>query len=76
MLFRSAGYEKTASELTGIKQAQQQFGGGGDIMTELEKTNVLGKTSQEVNRLRSQARAEFSGQTGASSQALRRKKQV
>jgi hypothetical protein len=71
-----AGYQRTATELTGLTEAQKRFGGTGDLQTELEKTNVLDKQSQEVNRLRSQARAEFSGQTGVGSTALRRKRQV
>lgn len=70
------GYEKTAQELTGLTEAQKRFGGGGNIQAGLESANVLGKTSQDVNRLRSQARAEFSGQTGATSGSLRRKRQL
>jgi hypothetical protein len=72
-----AGYQKTASELSGLTQAAKQFGQTGiDLESELEKQNVLQKTQQNVTSLRSQARAEFQGGTGASSTGLRRKRQV
>ena len=72
-----AGYQKTASELSGLGQAAQQFGQQGiDLESELEKQNVLQKQSEKVTSLRSQARAEFQGGTGASSTGLRRKRQV
>jgi hypothetical protein len=72
-----AGYQKTATELSGLTQAAKQFGQTGiDLESELEKQNVLQKTQQNVTSLRSQARAEFQGGTGASSTGLRRKRQV
>jgi hypothetical protein len=72
-----AGYQKTASELSGLTQAAKQFGQTGiDLESELEKQNVLQKTQENVTSLRSQARAEFQGGTGASSTGLRRKRQV
>ena len=72
-----AGYQKTAAELSGLGQAAQQFGQQGiDLESELEKQNVLQKQSEKVTSLRSQARAEFQGGTGASSTGLRRKRQV
>lgn len=72
-----AGYQKTAAELSGLGQAAQQFGQQGiDLQSELEKQNVLQKQSETVTSLRSQARAEFQGGTGASSTGLRRKRRV
>jgi hypothetical protein len=72
-----AGYQKTATELSGLTQAAKQFGQTGiDLESELEKQNVLQKNQQNITSLRSQARAEFQGGTGASSTGLRRKRQV
>ena len=71
-----AGYEKSAQELAGLSEAAKSFGTGKDLEAELEKQNVLQKTSQTVTSLRSQARAEFQGSTGATSAGLRRKRQV
>jgi hypothetical protein len=71
------GYQKTAAELSGLGQAASQFGQQGiDLESELEQQNVLQRNSQNVTSLRSQARAEFQGGTGASSTGLRRKRQV
>lgn len=72
-----AGYKQSAAELTGVTEAAKKFGTSTkNIQSELEKENVIGTGSAEVKRLRSQARAEFQGATGASSTALRRKRQV
>lgn len=72
-----AGYERSAQELAGLSEAAKTFGSSQiDLEAELEKQNVLQKTSQNVTSLRSQARAEFQGGTGASSAGLRRKRQV
>jgi hypothetical protein len=71
-----AGYERSAQELSGLTEASKKFGATMDIESELEQQNVLQRTSQGVTSLRSQARAEFKGSTGASSASLRRKRQV
>jgi hypothetical protein len=71
-----AGYEKTAQEITGLGAAAKTFDSGIDLESELEKQNVLQRTSEGVTSLRSQARAEFQGSTGASSASLRRKRRV
>ncbi len=72
-----AGYERSAQELAGLNEAAKTFGGSKmDLEAELEKQNVLQKTSETVTSLRSQARAEFQGGTGASSAGLRRKRKL
>ena len=65
-----AGYAKSQQELAGLQQAQAQFGKTADITAQLEQENVLGKTSGEVKRLRSQARGQYQGTTGIRSTSL------
>lgn len=69
-----AGYAKTKQEVGGITQAANMFGQTNvDIQAELEQQNVLGKSSNTVNALKSQARAEFGGSSGTSQNSLRKK---
>jgi hypothetical protein len=72
-----AEYQRTAG--TGMAQAQQMFGDTTrpeDLQTELESEALLGQTSKTRKRLESQARAQFSGQSGISTGSLKRKSQV
>lgn len=69
-------FGKVAAEQTGLRQAARTFGGPSDIVQQAEKEAVLGQTSAEARRLRSQARAQFAGQTGIVTGSLSRKKQV
>jgi hypothetical protein len=72
-----AEYNRTAGG--GIGQAQRMFGdktSATDLQTELESEALLGQTSKTRKRLESQARAQFSGQSGITTGSLGRKKQV
>lgn len=69
-----AGYAKTQQQLGGITQAANMFGQTNvDLQAELEQQNVLGKQSNVVSSLKSQARAEYSGSSGVSQGSLRKK---
>lgn len=72
---RSA-FAKTATEQAGLQQAARMFGGPSDIAKQSEKEALLGATSAEAKRLRSQARSQFGGQTGIVTGSLSKKKQV
>jgi len=72
-----AEYQRTAG--AGITQAQKMFGdttSAADLQTELESEALLGQTSKTRKRLESQARAQFSGQSGITTGSLSRKRQV
>lgn len=72
---RSA-FAKTAAEQQGLQQAARMFGGPSDIAKQSEREALLGATSAEAKRLRSQARAQFGGQSGIVTGSLSRKAQV
>ena len=67
-----AGYAKTAQELAGVQNAANLFGDQSNVAAELEKQNVLNQNSNVVKRLKSQARAEYAGSTGATQGSLSR----
>ena len=69
-------FAKVAAEQAGLQQAARAFGGPSNIVQQAEKEAVLGQTSAEAKRLRSQARAQFGGQTGIVTGSLSSKKQV
>jgi hypothetical protein len=69
-------FGKVAAEQTGLSQAARIFGGPSNIVQQAEKEAVLGQTSTEARRLRSQARAQFAGQSGITTGSLGRKKQT
>lgn len=69
-------FAKVAAEQTGLQQAARTFGGPSNIVQQAEKEAVLGQTSTEAKRLRSQARSQFAGQTGIVTGSLSRKKQA
>lgn len=72
-----AEYNRTVG--TGIQQAQAMFGdntSAANLQTELESEALLGQTSKRRKRLESQARAQFSGQTGIATGSLGRRKQI
>lgn len=72
-----AGYQKTRKELSGINQASRMFGQQDvNLQAELEQENVLGNESSAVKSLRSQARAQFGGQSGIKTGSLAKKAQV
>jgi hypothetical protein len=69
-------FAKVTAEQKGLQQAARQFGGPSDIVQQAEKEALLGQTSTEAKRLRSQARSQFAGQTGIVTGSLSRKKQA
>lgn len=69
-------FGKVAAEQRGLQQAARTFGGPSDIAKQAEKEAILGQTSAEARRLRSQARAQFAGQSGIVTGSLGKKKQV
>jgi len=71
------GFQQVARERTGIQQASRMFGGAAPTQAELE-TEALGTGAESASakRLRSQARAQFGGQSGITTGSLGRKKQV
>lgn len=69
-------FGRVAAEQVGLQQAAQRFGGPSDIAKQAEKEAVLGQTSTEAKRLRSQARSQFAGRTGITTGSLSRKTQV
>lgn len=72
------GFQVVAQQKAGVEQAGRVFGDVevGTLQTELEKEALLGQTSKRAKGLRSQARAEFGGQSGIVTGSLSRKKQV
>jgi len=72
------GLSKVSEQKSGMEQASRMFGEGSTegLQAELEQENLLGQTSKRTKRLASQARAQFSGQSGIASGSLGRKKQV
>jgi hypothetical protein len=71
------GLQQVARERTGIQQAARMFGGEAPTQSELEAEALgTGTESASAKRLRSQARAQFGGQTGITTGSLSRKKQV
>jgi hypothetical protein len=69
-------FGSVAAQQSGLQQAARMFGGPSDIVQQAEREAVLGATSTEAKRLRSQARSEFAGSTGIVTGSLGRKKQV
>jgi hypothetical protein len=71
------GFQQVARERTGIQQASRMFGGEAPTQKELESEALgTGAESASARRLRSQARAQFAGQSGITTGSLGRKKQV
>lgn len=70
------GFQQVARERTGIQQAARTFGAQAPTQMELEAEALTGAESASAKRLRSQARAQFGGQTGIVTGSLGRKKQV
>jgi hypothetical protein len=72
------GLSRVAEQKTGIEQASRMFGETStkDLQKELEQENILGQTSKRTKRLASQARAQYSGQSGIKTGSLGRKAQV
>lgn len=70
------GFQQVAREQTGIQQAARTFGTKAPTQMELEAEALTGAESKTARQLRSQARAQFSGQTGIVTGSLGRKKQV
>jgi hypothetical protein len=72
-----ADYQRNAG--AGIAQAQKMFGdttSAAELQTELESEALLGQTSKTRKRLESQARSQFSGQSGITTGSLSRRRQV
>jgi hypothetical protein len=70
------GFQQVARERSGIQQAARAFGTQAPTQMELEAEALTGVESASAKRLRSQARAQFGGQTGIVTGSLGRKKQV
>ena len=72
------GLSKVAEQKTGLEQSSRMFGEGSTegLQQELEQENLLGIKSKRTKRLASQARAQFSGQSGISTGSLGKKTQV
>jgi hypothetical protein len=73
------GLQKVATQKAGLEQASRMFGDEVSpdiIQKELESENLLGQVSTRNKRLSSQARAQFSGQSGIATGSLGRKKQI
>jgi hypothetical protein len=70
------GLKQVASEKAGIQQAARMFGQAAPSQLELEQEALNLGDSDSANRLRSQARAQFAGQSGVTTGSLSRKKQV
>ncbi len=69
------GFQKMATEQAGIRQAARTFGRQVQ-QQELEQEAFGIRPSETAKALRSQARAQFSGQSGITTGSLGRKKQV
>lgn len=71
------GFKQVARERSGIQQASRIFGGEAPTQAELEAEALgTGVETAAAKRLRSQARAQFGGQTGITTGSLSKKKQV
>jgi hypothetical protein len=74
------GFKSIKSQQAGIEQAAQMFGetaGKNELQKQLEEeTFGIAGEQQNVKRLKSQARAQFAGQTGIATGSLSRKRQV
>lgn len=70
------GFQRVARESTGIQQAARTFGAKAPAQMELESEALIGVESRPARQLRSQARAQFGGQTGITTGSLGRKKQI
>jgi hypothetical protein len=70
------GLSQVARERSGIQQASRMFGGTAPTQAELEEEALNLGESDSAKRLRSQARAQFAGQSGIATGSLGRKKQV
>lgn len=70
------GFQQVARERSGIQQAARTFGAQAPTQRELEAEALTGAESASAKRLRSQARAQFGGQSGITTGSLSRKKQV
>jgi hypothetical protein len=72
------GLSNVATQKAGIEQASRMFGETSTegLQQELEQENLLGQTSKRTKRLASQARSQFSGQSGIATGSLSRKKQI
>lgn len=70
------GFGAVAEQKTGIQQAARIFGQPTDAQKTLEQEQLVGdaQAAQKLKGLRSQARAEFAGQTGIQTGSLSRKK--
>jgi len=74
------GFKSIKSQQAGVEQAAQMFGDT-TTKTELQKqleeeTFGIAGEQQNIKRLKSQARAQFAGQTGIATGSLSRKRQV
>ena len=69
-------FARVAAEQGGLQQAASRFGGPSDIVQQAEREAVLGASSAQTKRLRSQTRAEFAGSTGIVTGSLSRSKQA
>jgi hypothetical protein len=72
------GLSNVATQKAGIEQASRMFGETSTegLQQELEQENLLGQTSKRTKRLASQARAQFSGQSGIRPGSLGKKAQI
>lgn len=72
------GLSKTQSQLAGFESASRMFGEQSTegLQQELEQENLLSQTSKRTKRLASQARSQFSGQSGITQGSLGKKKQI
>lgn len=70
------GFQQVARERAGIQQAARTFGAQAPTQKELEAEALTGAESASAKRLRSQARAQFGGQTGITTGSLSRRKQI
>jgi hypothetical protein len=72
----ATGFQQVARERSGIQQAARTFGATAPTQAELEQEALLGTESRSAKALRSQARAQFGGQSGIATGSLGRKKQA
>jgi hypothetical protein len=71
------GLKTTAMQKAGYEAASRRFGQSAEgLQQELEQENIQGIQSTRARRLASQARAEFSGQSGIRSGSLGKRKQI
>ena len=72
------GLSRVAEQKSGYEVASRMFGEQNTegIQKELEQENILGVTSKRTKRLASQARSQFSGQSGITQGSLGKKKQI